>query len=169
MTLLKIGDREVPLDVVTIKIRIPCTTCAGTGGAPTEEWEAFDEWVREQGLYGRRERDRAVEDYFLDVMSLDAVPPERHDCPVCEAGRVDAEVGADVLLAVFLQAVEGPVLTDEQLDPIVESVKRSMATAASKSTGLPDGGDVGSWLRAVQEGAEALRCLGELRPRVRDL
>ena len=90
-------------------------------------------------------------------------------CDVCEG---DGEQGSTLTLGelrlLVVDWMASPLVAAGELDELVESLKRSMVAAASKSEGLAEPDEVGSWLRAVQEAAEALRAVAELRRPMED-
>lgn len=93
----------------------------------------------------------------------------RGTCGPCDGrGYTDAEVTLDELRELVTGWMGNPLIPAGELDAIVDMLKASMTAAALKSQGLADPEGVGSWLRACQEAAEALRSVAELRPRSRD-
>jgi hypothetical protein len=145
-----------------------CAKCAGEGTVRSEDWVAFEEWRQRRPTLTPEDEDDLVEQYFLVVCDYDAVPPMGVDCDACEKGPARLEVPVSALLELVFAHVDRPVLAPGEIDELVSEVKRAITAAALSSRGLADGDEVGTWLRAVQEGAQALRSLGELRPRVND-
>lgn len=84
-------------------------------------------------------------------------------CGACEGDGWQSEhfEATDLVDAVLVRMPQAVVPRGE-LEELVDSVKRSISIAASKSQGLSDADESGSWLRVVQEGAEALRSVQEL-------
>lgn len=141
--------------------RASCELCDGTGEQLTEDWQEYEARADEH----RTPPD--PEQWFFNEKGYESVPAMREPCETCGgSGTREIEVGVDALLEIVERWVRRPMLTDEELDPVVETLKASLTAAASKSQGLADPVDVGSWLRAVQEAAEALRAVAELRPRL---
>jgi len=151
--------------------REDCETCGATGEQPSDDWRGFEAWADRQGKRGP-DRDDAdvIESYFLGVLGMESVPPMREECDKCDgAGWTETEIRVDALLELVCEWVEKPLIPRPELDQVIQTLKDSMTSAASMSQGLGDPLDVGSWLRACQEAAEALRAVGELRPHRRDL
>lgn len=145
--------------------RSGCLTCDGTGSVMAEDWKAFDEWRRRRPVATPEEEDDLVERYFLEVCDYSAVPPMGEPCEICGAtGKVELELAVRDLLEFVLGEIDRPVVLGTELDALVDQVKKAMTAAALTSAGLVDGLEVGTQLRAVQEGAEALRSLAALRP-----
>ena len=93
----------------------------------------------------------------------------RETCPACDGeGEQESTLTLGELRLLVADWIVNPLVPAGELDELVESLKRSMVAAALKSEGLADADEAGSWLRAVQEAAEALRAVAELRPRVRE-
>lgn len=154
---------------LSVVARGPCTDCDGTGAKISEDWEAFQEWRSRRPTVSPEAEDDLVEQYFLVVCDFSAVPPMRADCDTCDgSGKVMVEVAVRELLELVFEHVDRPLMSEGELDEAVSVVKKAITSAAFASQGLADGMAAGSWLRAVQEGAEALRSLGELRARRRD-
>lgn len=158
------------LEHLRLVAREECATCKGTGEQPSEDWQAFEKWA-ERRSFGRDERtaEQEIEHYFLEVCGYDAVPAMREPCDMCDGTKsTEVEVPVGSLLALIEEFVQRPLLPAGELDAVVDQIKQSMTAAASKSQGLADPTDAGSWLRVCQEAAEALRSIGELRPRRRE-
>lgn len=150
--------------------RRDCDTCKGRGEQASEDWQGFHAWADRRGLEeGTIDREDAVEDYFLQVAGMTFVPPLHENCDQCDGrGVVDVELPFAELLEEIVARVETPIVPPAELDAVVDSLKKAMTGAASKSQGLADADEAGSWLRACQEAAEALRAVAELRPRRRE-
>lgn len=121
--------------------RLPCGDCAGSGQRATGR----------DATAGRR---------F----------PALYDdtCAPCDGrGYTEAEVTLDELRDLVNEWISNPLIAAGELDAVVDTLKKSMTAAALNSQGLADPEGVGSWLRACQEAAEALRSVAELRPRPR--
>ena len=156
------------LEHLRLVAREGCAVCDGTGGQPSEDWASFEKWAARRGLTGPEDEEN-VEQFFLEVCGYEAVPPMREPCEPCNGtGSVDVEVQVGDLLELVYEFVQRPLIAAGELDEVVDHIKRSMTAAAMKSEGLADSLDAGSWLRVCQEAAEALRAIGELRPRRRD-
>lgn len=156
------------LERVQLVARTPCERCDGEGERQSDDWEAFEEWCKRRSPNTPWDEDELAERYFLEVCGYGAVPPMREACEECDGtGWSESLVPVPELVEAVLEEVERPLLPAGELDEMVARVKQSITDAASASQGLAvaDAEGTGSWLRAVQEGAEALRSLGELRAR----
>lgn len=158
------------LEGAQLVARVVCEDCNGEGERASDDWEAYHDWEMRQPR--RRPEDafmdeaERVERYFLEVCGYDSVPPQREPCETCDGtGTVDSVVPVDALVELVLKQVHRPVIDQGELAGVVAQVKASITDAASASRGLADGHEMGSYLRAVQEGAAALRELGELDAR----
>lgn len=157
-----------PPENLRFMVKLPCAPCEGSGGVPTDAWQAFEDWADRHSLHGPA-RDHAVEDYFFDERGLDVVPAQRGDCEHCDGvGEQACTLTLGELRLLVADWMVSPLVSAGELDEVVDSLKRSMTAAALKSQGLADPDRVGSWLRACQEAAEALRSVAQLRPRPRD-
>lgn len=157
------------LTELRLAARDTCPACDGGAGALSEEWQEFNEWASQRGFTDQALED-AVEDYFLGVRDFTSVPPMRDPCETCNGdGTIDVELRVDKLLELVAEFVRGPLIPAGELDEVVDTLKKAMTSAALKSQGLADPLDVGSWLRACTEAAEALRAVGELRSHRRDV
>lgn len=139
---------------VRLVVRRRCGVCEGTGEVRSEDWEGYEAWLE-------RGNTADPEDYFHDVQRMDSVPPMKRECGNCEGGWVDGDIAASDLVEVILAQVPTAVIPREDLEEIARDVRISVTQAAQRSRGLADPEDLGSWLRVVQEGAEALRAIGE--------
>jgi hypothetical protein len=158
------------LDGVQLVARAPCSACHGDGDVQSDDWESFIEWRNRRPVLTSADEDDLVERYFLEVCDYVTVPPMRTPCERCEGAKYeDTEIPVDGLVEFLLEHVERPLLPPEDLQHLIGQVKRALTNAAAASQGLTDGMEMGSWLRAVQEGSEALRSLGELTARRREM
>jgi NADPH-dependent ferric siderophore reductase len=155
----------VPGDPVMLVAREPCAACDATGQVVSEDWQGYSAWADRRRLTDV-DRDEQVEHYFLAVCDMAAVPAVNVACAACDgAGTVDAVVAVTDLVGMVAERFRGAVVPAGELDEVVDQLKQTMTAAALRSQGLADPLDVGSWLRACQEAAEALRTVAELRPR----
>lgn len=162
------------LEGAELVARVACEDCDGTGERESGDWEAFRDWdsrqPRRRGSFIETFMDAAerAERYFLDVCGYDSVPPQREACETCDGtGRIERLVPVDALVELVLEQVHRPIVDQGELREVVEQIKASITDAATASRGIADGHQMGTYLRAVQEGAEALRSLGELDARRR--
>lgn len=89
-------------------------------------------------------------------------------CAACNGdGDQETLLTIDELRLLVADWIVNPLVPAGELDEVVDSLKRSMTATASRSEGLADADECGSWLRACQEAAAALREVAELRPRLR--
>lgn len=163
----------LPRDPAEIELvaRTICQPCDGSGSVTSDDWQGFREWMtrRGRGSLTPEDEDDLVERYFIEVCDYNAVPPMGEPCGICgSTGRVEVKITAQQLLDLVLEHVDRPIISEGELDAAVEHVKKGITSSALASQGLHDGLEAGSWLRAVQEGAEALRALAQLRASRRD-
>jgi hypothetical protein len=141
---------------VRLVVRRRCDVCEGTGEIDSEGWADL------RSAEERLGRSIDPEEFFLDTRHEDSVPPMKRECGACEEGWATDDLAVEDLADAILARVPTAVIPRAELDELVETVKRSITAAALKSEGLADADDAGSWLRAVQEGAEALRAVTDL-------
>jgi hypothetical protein len=152
-------------ETLLLVARSVCEPCGGEGQRVNDDWTSFEEWRSRRPVARPDDEDDLVEQYFLVVCDYASVPPMREPCDDCDGtGRVDAEVSVADLLEAVYEHVDRPIVKTAELDEIVDRVKKAITSAALSSEGLADGMELGTWLRAVQEGAEALRSIAALRP-----
>jgi hypothetical protein len=96
---------------------------------------------------------------------LDSVPAMKRECGACEEGWLGETIPLVELVDYVLERAPKTIVPPDELRSMAETVRRSITAAAQKSVGLADADDAGAWLRAVQEGAEALRSITELLTR----
>lgn len=144
---------------IRVVIQRRCEVCGGTGETRSEEWASYEEWS--QTRHERLLR-QTPETYFLDFLGMDSVPPMNRECGACDDGWTDDAIPFDDLVSHVLAHVPKTVIPPAELRDVAEKVRRSITAAASKSQGLADPDEAGSWLRTVQEGAAALREVTEL-------
>jgi hypothetical protein len=85
------------------------------------------------------------------------------DCEPCHGeGRVADDVSLQDLADWILARVPRSLIPKPEMESLIDDLKRSITAAASKSRGLADPDEAGSWLRVVQEGAESLRAIAGL-------
>lgn len=160
-------DTELPPDLRGLRLlaEADCPHCE-KGQVVSDDWVSFEEWRRRRPVLTPEDEDDLVEQYFLVVCDFDAVPPMRTPCEHCDGhGRQSTQLELRELLGLVLEHVDQPIISPGELDELVDHVKQTITRAALSSQGLMDGRDTSEWLRAVQEGAEALRSIGELRAR----
>lgn len=155
---------NVDLTEAILVARVQCPTCDGDGNVMSDDWQGFVEWRSRRPTMSPEDEDDLVERYFIEVCDYNAVPPMGETCGPCNGtGKQDVDVPVKDLLELVFEHVDRPVVSESELDELVDRVKVTITEAAHRSNGLADGLEVGTWLRAVQEGAEALRSFGELR------
>jgi hypothetical protein len=153
------------VDAVDIRLVVQrrCDVCDGTGEVLSEDWAAYQAWA------DRRDQRCEPERFFLDVQRMDSVPAMKRECGACEGGWLGETIPLVELVDYVLERAPKTIVPPDELRSMAETVRRSITAAAQKSVGLADADDAGSWLRAVQEGAEALRSITELLTQGREL
>ena len=155
---------SIDIETARLVVRVQCDVCDGAGEARAEDWVAYREWAQRQHIDDDPEaEEQAVERYFLEVCGYTAVPAMREPCESCDgSGDVDAQLSVDAFVEFILEQIDQPVMPSDELAKLIGDVKKSVTNAALASQGLADAYEVGSWLRVVQEGGEALRSLRAL-------
>lgn len=163
------GTASVDLETAQLVARVDCPDCDATGSVTSDDWKSFEEWRRRRPTLTPEDEDDLVEKYFIEVCDYSAVPPMGEECARCEAsGKLMVEVPVQQLLEVVFEHVDRPAVATEELERLAGQIKRTITDHAMATRGLLDPTDTGSHLRAVQEGAEALRSLRELGPRSKE-
>jgi hypothetical protein len=138
-----------------------CDVCDGTSEVPGEEWAEFHDYRSGGGTSD-------PEEFFLERQGFNVVPPMQRECGACEGGTQHDDIALSEVINLVLEQLPQAVIPADELAAVVSDLQGQITQAALRSRGLADPDDAGSWLRVVQEGAEALRAVSDLLASRRD-